>query len=92
VPGVGQPPVAHVAGEDDALGARGAGDRGLSGVVLPGPGPGVAVGVVTELAEYPGAEQVTEAGLAAVDLSVRVPAKMGLDLLPQSGDLTSPER
>ena len=85
--GVGQPPVAHVAGEDDALLARGAGDRGLSSAVLPGPGPGVAVGVVTELAEYPGAEQVTEAGLAAVDLSVRVPANMGLDLLPQSGDL-----
>ena len=85
--GVGQPPVAHGAGQHDALGARGAGDRRGAGVVLPGPGPGVAVGVVTELAEYPGGEQVTEAGLAAVDLRVRVPANMGLDLLPNSGDL-----
>jgi hypothetical protein len=87
VQGVGQPPVAHVAGEHDALGARGAGDRRGAGVVLPGPGPGVAVGILTELAEYPGAEQVTEAGLAAVNLSIRVPANMGLDLLPKSGDL-----
>src|SRR3954453_13460302 len=33
--GVGQPMVADVAGEDDRLLARGAGDRGLPGVVLP---------------------------------------------------------
>jgi hypothetical protein len=74
-------------GEHHRLLARGAGDRGLSGVVLSSAGTVVAVGVITELAEHPGAEQVTEAGLAAVDLSVRVPATMRLDLLSEGGDL-----
>lgn len=67
--------------------ARGAGDRGATGVVLPGAGTLVAVGVVAELAEYPGAEDLTEAGLAPVDLRVRVPAKTRLDLPLQHGDL-----
>jgi hypothetical protein len=40
-----------------------------------------------ELAEHPGADQVTEAGLAPVDLRVRVPAKTRLDLPLQGHDL-----
>src|SRR3954469_23806321 len=56
VQGVGQPMVAHVAGEHDCLLARGAGDRRGAGVVLPRPRAVVAVGVVAELAEHPGAE------------------------------------
>ena len=49
--------------------------------------------VVAELGEHPGAEDVSQAGLGQVDLSVRVPAKIrlhlalqGLDLLVQHGD------
>ena len=45
--------------------AGGAGDRGGAGVVLAGFGVGVAVRVVAELAEDPGAEHRPEAGLAA---------------------------
>ena len=43
-------------------------------------GVDVAVGVVAELGEHPGTEDDTEAGLAAVDLSVRVLAKTLLHL------------
>ena len=42
--------------------------------------------VVTELGEHPGAEDRTQSGLGQDDLSVRVPAKMGLHLPLQ--DLT----
>src|SRR5438309_7652501 len=48
---------------------------------------GVAGLVVAELGKHPGAEHDTQAGLAEVDLSVRVLAKMGLDLLFHGGDL-----
>ena len=66
-----------VAGQDELLLAGLAGDRAGAGVVLAGLGVGVAVGVVAELGEHPGAEDDAEAGLAEVDLSVRVLAKMG---------------
>ena len=57
------------------LRAGGAGDRGGAGVVLAGLGVGVAVRVVAELGQHPGAEDRSQPGLAGVDLSVRVPAK-----------------
>jgi hypothetical protein len=50
-------------------------------------GVGVAVLVVAELGEHPGAEHDAEAGLAEVDLSVRVLTKMCLDLLLHGLDL-----
>src|SRR5918997_5878050 len=64
-----------------------AGDRAGAGVVLAGTRTGVAGGVVAELTEHPGAEDVSEPRLAAVDLSVRVLPKMGLDLLLHGLDL-----
>jgi hypothetical protein len=74
--GVDEPVIADVAGEDKLLLlARRAGDRASAGVVLAGFGVGVTVLVVTELGEHPGAEHGGEAGLAEVDLSVRVLAK-----------------
>jgi hypothetical protein len=42
--------------------ARGAGERGGGGVVLAGPGVRVAVRIVAELAEHPGAEDGSHAG------------------------------
>ncbi len=47
-----------------------------AGVVLAGFGVDEAVRVVAELAEDPGGEDHAEAGLAGVDLSVPVAAKM----------------
>ena len=46
------------------------------------------VGVVAELAEDRGAEDDAEPGLAGVDLSVRVPAKMVGHHFPELGDLS----
>ena len=69
-----------MAGQHDSFGARGPGDRRHAGVVLPAPGIEVAVGVVAELGQHPGAEDRSEAGLAAVDLNVRVLAKTLLHL------------
>ena len=73
--GVGEVFVAGVAGQHDPAGARGAGDRGGSGVVLPGLGVGVAGVVVAELGQHPGAQDRSQPGLAGHDVSVRVPAK-----------------
>src|SRR5829696_5001662 len=50
------------------------------GVVLAALGVGVANWVVAELGEHPGAENDPQAGLAEVDLSVRVLAKTLLHL------------
>src|SRR6202167_113188 len=90
---VDEPAVVDEPGRDNLLLARGAGDRAGRGVVLAGLRVGVPVRVVAELAEYPGAEDGTDAGLGPVDLSVRVLAKMclhlplqGLDLLIEDGD------
>jgi hypothetical protein len=65
-----------------------AGDRGHPGVVLAGPGVGVAVGVITELGKHPGTEDLSEPRLAQVDLNVRVPAKTRLHLTFQHLGLT----
>src|SRR5829696_7668961 len=75
VEGVGETPVPGPAGQHDAFGAGSLGDRRHAGVVLPGPGVGVAVGVIPHLGEHPGGEDRPEPGLAQVDLSVRVLAK-----------------
>src|ERR1039457_2360104 len=90
---VGEPVVADEPGGDDLLLSRRAGDRGGGGVVLAGLAAGVAVRVVAELAEDPGAEDGSQAGLGQVDLSVRAAAKIrlhlplqGLYLLIQGGD------
>ena len=56
VEGVAEPVVVHVAGQDGLLLAGLAGDRAGGGVVLAGLRGGVAVRVVAELAEHPGAE------------------------------------
>ena len=72
---VGEAVVADEPGGDDLLLPRRAGDRGGGGVVLEGLAADVPVRVVAELAEDPGAEDVSQAGLGQVDLSVRVPAK-----------------
>ena len=69
-----------VAGQDDLLLAGRAGDRAGAGVVLAGLGIGVAIVVVAELGEHPGAEDDPSPGWLREDLSVRVPAKMSLDL------------
>ena len=47
----------------------------VRGVVPAGLAVGVAVRVVAELCEHPGAEDGAHAGLGQVDLSVRVPAE-----------------
>jgi hypothetical protein len=80
VEGVGQAAVAGVAGQHRPGLPGGSGDRGHPGVVLTGPGVGVAVGVIAELGKHPGTEDLSEPGLAAVDLNVRVPAKTRLHL------------
>jgi hypothetical protein len=77
---VDEPVVVHVAGQYGLLLAGLAGDRAGPGVVFAGSGVGVAGGVVAELGQHPGAEHDAQAGLAEVDLSVRVLAKMRLDL------------
>src|SRR5271165_6005647 len=77
---VGEPVVADEPGHDGFLLARGAGEGAGGGVVLAGFAGGVAVRVVAELAEDPGAEDGSQAGLGPVDLSVRVPAKIRLHL------------
>jgi hypothetical protein len=76
----------HVTGQHGLLLARLAGDRAGPGVVLAGSGVAVAGDVVTELGKHPGAEHDAQAELAEVDLSVRVLAKMRLDLLLHSLD------
>src|SRR5258708_31071968 len=53
--GVDEPVVAHEPGRDDLLLARGAGDRAGAGVIPAGLGAGIAVRVVAELPEPPGA-------------------------------------
>src|SRR6266487_6965760 len=80
VQGVGEPIVACVAGQHDLLLARCLGDWAGPGIVLAGPRTGVAVGIVAELAKHPGGEDIAQPWLAAVDLSVRVPAKIGAHL------------
>jgi len=56
-------------------------------VVLACLGIGETVPVIAELGQHPGAEDHTEAGLAGVDLSVPVTAKMVGHHLAQLGDL-----
>src|SRR6185312_13215657 len=84
---VDEPVVADEPGSDDLLLARGAGDGAGTRVVLAGLGGFVAVRVVAELCEHPGAEDGCHAGLGLVDLSVRVPAKMLLHLRFEESDL-----
>jgi hypothetical protein len=77
----------HAQSKHDLPGPRRFGDRRGAGVVLPCLGVGVAVGVVTELTEDPGAQDDAKPGSAGVDLSVRVPAKMVGHRRPELGDL-----
>lgn len=81
--GVDESIIVDVAGQHELAFAGLAGDGAGPGVVLAGSGLGVTSLVITELGEHPGAEHDTEAGLAEVDLSVRVLAKMGADLRQQ---------
>ena len=66
--------------ENHPFGPGGFGDRRHTGVVLSCFGFGVAAWVVAELGKHSGAEDESEAGLAAVDLSVRMLAKTLLHL------------
>jgi hypothetical protein len=77
---VDEPVVVYVARQHGLLLAGLAGDRGRAGVGFTGSGVDVAGGVVAELGKHPGAEHDAKAGLAQIDLSVRVLAKMRLDL------------
>ena len=86
-------PVGRVAGQDDALLARGAGDRALPGVVLARTRGREPALVVAELAEGARGEDDSVARLAEVNVSSRVTAKMlshhalqGGDLCVESGD------
>lgn len=76
----------HEAGQNDLLFDELAGDWAGAGV-LTCLGVEVAISVVTELCEHPGAEDGAQAGLGQVDLSVRVLAQMRIDLLGHGGDL-----
>jgi hypothetical protein len=58
---VDEPVVVHEPGQDGFLLSGGAGDRAGAGVVLAGFRAGIAVGVVTELGEYPGTEDRSQA-------------------------------
>ena len=90
--GVAESAVAYVAGYHDLLPAGGAGDRGGPGVVLTGLRIGETVGV-TGLGENPGAEAHAEIGLAGVDVSVRVTAKIGgYHLIELAGVTSSADR
>src|SRR5580692_6620268 len=57
---VGEPVVADEPGDDDLLLARGTGERRGGGVVLAGLAAGVPVRVVAELAQDPGAEDLSQ--------------------------------
>jgi hypothetical protein len=76
IEGVSEALVAGVAGQHDTFRPGSAGDGGRTGVVLPGTGVGVTVGVVPELGEHPGREDLPESRLGQVDLSVRMLPKI----------------
>jgi hypothetical protein len=76
--GVGEPVVARPPADDDAALAGGAGDRGGSGVAAAAGSVGKAGAVVTELAEYLGAEDRAQSGQAAQDLGVRETGGQGV--------------
>jgi hypothetical protein len=80
VNGVGGVTVAHEPREDSPLLPGRSSDRAGPGIVLAGAGVSVTAGVVAELGEHLGTEDLPQAGLGQDDLSVRVPAKMGLHL------------
>jgi hypothetical protein len=83
----GEAAVAGITGENDLQAPRHPGDRRGADVVLAGPGVGEPDGIVPELGHDPGTENDTQARLAGVDVSVRVPPKMSRHHLAQSGDL-----
>jgi hypothetical protein len=74
VQGIGEPVVADEPGQHDLLLAGLAGDRAAGGVVLARLGAGIAVRVVAELAQFPCAEDLADAGLdPSVFLGIPVP-------------------
>src|SRR6478609_8084102 len=90
---VAEASVGGIPGQHDGLLARRSGDRALPRVVLPRPRVGESFLVVTELAEGAAAQDLSEARLAEIDVSGRVPTKMFrhhllqlCDLLVQRGD------
>src|SRR5882757_3451240 len=88
VEGVVEAAVADVARQHGAFSARRDGQWGGSGVVLATLGGGVAVRVVPELTEHPGAEDDTKSWQGAVDVGVRVCLKMCRQFGFEVGDLT----
>ena len=88
VDGGGEAPVADVASQHDAFGARRPRDGGCPGVVPARLGVGVSVRVVPELAEHPGAEDDTDSWQGTDDVGVWVLLKLVRQLRLESGDLT----
>lgn len=82
--------VVDLASQHRLLLTRATGDRAGAGVVLAGLRAGVADEIVAELCEHPGAEDLSNSGLAEEDLSIRMPAKMGLALPLQWVDRVHP--
>ena len=76
VDGVVEASVANVSGEDGPLLSRSDGEWRRAGVVLARLGTGVSIGGVSELAQHPGAEYITESWQGEVDVGVRVLLKM----------------
>ena len=87
VEGVAEPVVVHVPGHHGFLLPGLAGDRAGGRVVLAGLRRGVAMRVVAELGQHPGAEDRSQAGLGQDDLSVRVLTEMRVHLPLQHLDL-----
>src|SRR5215471_5167714 len=86
--GVTQAGVAGVAGQHEFLSSRGTRDGRGAGVVLARFGVGEAGAVISELGQHPGTEDHAEAGLAGIDLSVPVTAKIAGHHLTQLDDLS----
>ena len=76
----------------DLLPSGRAGDRAGAGIVLARLGVGVTAWGVAEFGQHPGTKYRTHPGLGQDDLSVRVPAKMLLDLPLHNLDLLVEQR
>src|SRR5205807_6720506 len=87
VAGIGEPPIARQASQDDPARAGRLRDRRTARVVLSRFRMSEAGSVVAELGQNPGAEDDAKSGKTAVDLGVRVLLKTGGQLRLQAGKL-----
>src|SRR5437879_11449762 len=79
--GIGQPVVANEPGQHHLGPARGLGDGRGAGVVFACPTIVVAVRIISELGEYPGAEDWSKSWQTEVDLGVRVRFQRAVEFL-----------